>query len=144
MLEDYLRKFLEGSVFPNCFGAVRSYLLTHLFPMHPFSTPWKHQKTLSFSDLFRGREKVHWEQVGEGGECISVLFNTFVHFRLVDLSFNIYFHLDDPLVDKWRCLEEIFYVDLGRTTLSSRYVSHLPSALSESFCQYLAVGLNWL
>ena len=25
-----------------------------LFPMHPFSTPWKHQKTLTFSDVFRG------------------------------------------------------------------------------------------
>ena len=27
--------------------------LTHSFPMHPFSTPWKHQKTLRFSDVFR-------------------------------------------------------------------------------------------
>ena len=27
--------------------------LTHSFPMHPFSTPWKHQKTLKFSDFFR-------------------------------------------------------------------------------------------
>ena len=25
-------------------------LLTHSFPMHPFSTPWKHQKSLQFSD----------------------------------------------------------------------------------------------
>ena len=25
-----------------------------LFLMHPFSTPWKHQKTLRFSDVFRG------------------------------------------------------------------------------------------
>ena len=29
--------------------------LTHLFPMHPFSTPWKHQKTLQF--CFQGVEK---------------------------------------------------------------------------------------
>ena len=27
--------------------------LTHSFPMYPFSTPWKHQKTLWFSDVFR-------------------------------------------------------------------------------------------
>ena len=27
--------------------------------MHPFSTPWKPQKTFS-----GGREKVHWEQMG--------------------------------------------------------------------------------
>ena len=24
--------------------------LTHLFPVHPFSTPWKHKKTLRCSD----------------------------------------------------------------------------------------------
>ena len=28
--------------------------LTHLLPMHLFSTPWKHQKTIRFSDAFRG------------------------------------------------------------------------------------------
>ena len=27
--------------------------LTHSFPMHPFSTPRKHQKTLRFSNVFR-------------------------------------------------------------------------------------------
>ena len=32
-------------------------LLTHLFPMHSFSTPWKHQKTFRFSDVFKGVEK---------------------------------------------------------------------------------------
>ena len=31
--------------------------LTRLFPMHPFSTPWKHQKTLQFSDVFMGYRK---------------------------------------------------------------------------------------
>ena len=25
--------------------------------MHPFSTPWKHQKTLQFSDVFRRQRK---------------------------------------------------------------------------------------
>ena len=29
------------------------FLLTHLFPMYPFSTPWKHKETLRFSDVFR-------------------------------------------------------------------------------------------
>ena len=28
--------------------------LTHLFSMLPFYTPWHHQKTLRFSDVFRG------------------------------------------------------------------------------------------
>ena len=31
--------------------------LTHSFPMLPFSTPWKHQKTFLFSDVFRGYRK---------------------------------------------------------------------------------------
>ena len=31
--------------------------LTHLFPMHPFCTPIKHQKVLRFSDVFRVVEK---------------------------------------------------------------------------------------
>ena len=39
-------------------------LLIHSFPMHPFSTPWKHQKTLRFSG---GRERVHWEQWAKSG-----------------------------------------------------------------------------
>ena len=29
-------------------------LLTHSFPMHPFSTPLRYQKTLRFSDVFMG------------------------------------------------------------------------------------------
>ena len=32
------------------------YLLIHLFPMHPFSTPWQHQKNVRFS-VFRGWRK---------------------------------------------------------------------------------------
>ena len=30
------------------------HFLTHSFPMHPFSTSWKHQKTVRLSDVFRG------------------------------------------------------------------------------------------
>ena len=33
------------------------FTLPHLFPMHPFSTPWKSKKTLRFSDVFRGDRK---------------------------------------------------------------------------------------
>ena len=29
------------------------FLLTHSFPKHSFCIPWKHQKTLRFSDVFR-------------------------------------------------------------------------------------------
>ena len=31
--------------------------LTPSFPMHPFSIPIKHQKTVRFSDVFRGERK---------------------------------------------------------------------------------------
>ena len=37
--------------------------LTHSFPMHPFSTPWKHQKCLKTSDLFSGYKKGAWEWI---------------------------------------------------------------------------------
>ena len=31
--------------------------------MDPISTPWKHQKTLRFVDVFRGIDKMHWERI---------------------------------------------------------------------------------
>ena len=37
-------------------GALAKNGLTHSFPMHPFSTPWKHQKTARFS-VFSGERK---------------------------------------------------------------------------------------
>ena len=36
--------------------------LTHLFAMHFFFTPWKHQKILHFLMFSGGREGVYWEQ----------------------------------------------------------------------------------
>ena len=41
-------------VYNNC---ERSTYLTYLFPMHPFSTLWKHKKTVRFSDVFRRQRK---------------------------------------------------------------------------------------
>lgn len=32
-------------------------ILAHLFPIDPFSTSWKHQKTARFSDVLKGAEK---------------------------------------------------------------------------------------
>ena len=49
-------KFLLVSLF---------FTLSHSSPMHPFSTPRKHQKTVRLSDVFRGRESVHWERMGK-------------------------------------------------------------------------------
>ena len=50
-----------------CFSAnllVSMVFLTYSFPMHPFSTPWKHQKTLRFF-MFSGgsRERMHCERM---------------------------------------------------------------------------------
>ena len=33
--------------------------------MHPFSTHWKHQKTVRFSDVSEGRERVYRERMGK-------------------------------------------------------------------------------
>ena len=54
----------------NHFTSFSVTLLTHLFLMHPFSSPWKHQKTVRFSDIFRGKRKctakkwVKWRYTG--------------------------------------------------------------------------------
>ena len=51
------------------------FCITHSFPVHPFSTPWKHQKTVRFSAAFlggggggggvgKGRKRVHLERMG--------------------------------------------------------------------------------
>ena len=37
----------------------------HSFPIHSFSTLWKHQKTLRFSDVSGGRERLHWGRMGQ-------------------------------------------------------------------------------
>ena len=40
-------------------------ILTHLFLMHPFSTPYKNiRKCYGFLMLSGGRERVHWEEMG--------------------------------------------------------------------------------
>ena len=38
--------------------------LTHLFPMHPFSTPENIRKPCGFFMFLGGRERVHWERMG--------------------------------------------------------------------------------
>ena len=43
-------------------------LLTHLFPIHPFSTPWKHQKNVRFSNVFRGWRE---ERGCIGNKCVK-------------------------------------------------------------------------
>ena len=43
----------------NLYEPTRSHkpLLTYLFPMHSFSSPWKHQKTLMFSGGGEGEKE---------------------------------------------------------------------------------------
>ena len=55
-------------------------VLTHSLPMHPFSTPWKHQKTLWFSDVF-----FLWG-VGVEKGCIG---NEWVNSKIVKLFHSI-------------------------------------------------------
>ena len=35
-----------------------------LFPIHPFSTPWKNRQPYGFLMFSGGREMLHWEQMG--------------------------------------------------------------------------------
>ena len=57
-----------------------AFYLTHLFPMYPFSTSWKHLKTLQFSDVFRGYRK---SALGTNG------LNEKVH-RMAQLRFHTF------------------------------------------------------
>ena len=71
--------------------SIFKYVLTHLFPMHPFSTPWKHQKTLLFSDDFR-RFSLRWEKMGQSIATskrnwqLQIWRKTMRHHKCLDVS----------------------------------------------------------
>ena len=48
---DQVKKYRDN--YMAIIGWLKVSLLTHLFLKHPFSTPWKHQKTLRFFNVFR-------------------------------------------------------------------------------------------
>ena len=50
--------FLKLTVQTHFSSKPPAMMWTNLFPIHSFSVPWKHQKTLRFSDVFSGTEKV--------------------------------------------------------------------------------------
>ena len=55
--------------------------LTNSFSMHPFSTPWKHQKTWRFSDVFKGyRERLHWEYSRQKGATLPLTLHVSLEF----------------------------------------------------------------
>ena len=64
--EKFSRKVGKSSYFKEDAWASASdhhtiYSLTHSFPMHPFSTPWKHQKTVrSFQGVEKGYTGYKW------------------------------------------------------------------------------------
>ena len=58
--------------------------LTHLFPMQPFSTSWKHQKTLRCFYVFRGQRKGAFETYGLIlPSLISSMMTTFQGYAIV-------------------------------------------------------------
>ena len=61
--------------------AISKKMLTHLFPMHPFSTSWKHQKNLRFSDVFRGKRKGALGTNGLIRSLSGIFKNVFVVLR---------------------------------------------------------------
>ena len=85
-------------------------LLTHLFPMHPFPIPWKHQKTIRFSKVSKRRKKGALATNG-----LNKQFRT--HFSLY-LSFLLMVFVD--------CRVQILW--LPRKT--NKYLKFLYSSLS--------------
>ena len=51
--------------------------LTHLFPMHPFSTPWKHQKTVTF-----GKFGKNWWKISQPEFFLT-------HFRIMSTFYPL-------------------------------------------------------
>ena len=54
-MEKYVRR--QKNCVGSADGSFQCYILTHSFPMHPFSTPKKHQKIIRFSDVFGEQRK---------------------------------------------------------------------------------------
>ena len=57
--------------------------------MHPFSTSRKNQKTSWFSDVFGGRERVHWEKTGLRCAFTNNFEKAFVIWTLTS-KFSVY------------------------------------------------------
>ena len=57
-----------------------SYIVTHMLPTHPFFTPWKHQKTLRFSVVFRVWRKGALGTIGLIGKFILVVICILVNW----------------------------------------------------------------
>ena len=95
MLVDGVKKGVGTSLCNGQAPESQGLYLTYSFPMHPFSTPWKHMKTLQFSDIFRGYRKGAYGMNGLNGgsflvvthhdwnhDCIFVTVISMMHFRL--------------------------------------------------------------
>ena len=65
--------------------------LTYIEPMFPFGTPWKHQKNLRFSDVFRGFQKGAFVQYGLTWKAWKVLshINFLLFFIFFELNFQV-------------------------------------------------------
>ena len=64
----YLHEVKNKDVSKFSIDVVQMYLLVHSFPMHPFSTPWKHQKLAAFWN------SIIW--------CLSVRDSLQISFRI--------------------------------------------------------------
>ena len=54
--------------------------LTHLFPIYPFSSPWKYLKTLRFFDVFKGQRRCTENEWDRYSECSISLLHVKTNF----------------------------------------------------------------
>ena len=66
-------------------------ILTHSFPIHPFSTPWKHQETVRFSYVVRGKRKGALGTNGLSAPKLDKHFIRFISKFCIQFTFN-YLH----------------------------------------------------
>ena len=58
--------------------------------MHPFSIPWKHQKTLKFYEVFRGQRKGALEKMGQFWNKLANCSDEFtLNFKIVPISWDV-------------------------------------------------------
>ena len=111
--------------------------VTHLFPMHPFSTLLKHQKILWFSDFFQEVEKgCIWNKwVNKKLKCCSkVLYGKVLFGRFLFISF--YLFQKNLEIYNFLCLEEFFTsFQVSKTSLTENYLCR-PNKNHYNFCKW--------
>ena len=122
------------------------YINQSMFPMHPFSNPWKYQKTLQFSDVFRGYRKGVLGANGLNPSCgpnkswarhhrSSKFWLEFEYFNIINFTMNG--HCFSSLVISYQNSAWIQHYQTGDGISTIAFYNHTYSNDSISVALYL-------